>query len=49
MLNLKVDNNTFFKFFEDSDKNKDGKIDKQEFILLMKKGFNKNNTSNTQG
>tara|TARA_Y100000991_G_scaffold214918_1_gene203831 strand:+ start:926 stop:1939 length:1014 start_codon:yes stop_codon:yes gene_type:complete len=49
MLNLRVDNSTFFKIFEDSDKNKDGKIDKKEFILLMKKGFNKNNTSNIQG
>lgn len=48
MLNLRVDNNTFFKIFEDSDKNRDGRIDKKEFIILMKKGF-KNNNSNTQG
>ena len=49
MLNLRVDNNTFIKIFEEADKNNDGEIDKQEFILLMKKGFKKNNNSTIQG
>jgi hypothetical protein len=47
ILNMNVDQNKFFSIYENADKNKDGVIDKQEFILLMKnKSFSNNSENN---
>ena len=47
IMNFRINSCTFFKIFEGADKNNDGKIGKEEFILLMKKNFS--NTSGVQG
>lgn len=43
IMNFRINSCTFFKIFEDADKNKDGGISKEEFILLMKKNLYKSN------
>lgn len=45
-IGITSDTNKFIKLFKQSDINSDGKISKQELIILMKKNFNKMNSSN---
>ena len=48
ILNMNIDQTKFFSIYENADKNKDGIIDRQEFILLMKNNLFGNNQNSSE-